>query len=244
MQVDVIHSEERGLTQTEWLNSRHSYSFGQYFNLNRLNFGTLRVFNDDIVEPGKGFGTHVHENMEIVTIVLSGILQHKDSKGNRGILKAGDVQRMTAGSGIKHSEMNGSKKEKVHFLQIWIHPEKRGLEPNYEQKNFPPECFNDSFYPIVTQAPLPSIKGEQEPLKIHQDATFYLGYFDPKRTIEHITRKKNRGVYLFVIEGKIAVGNQTLSRGDSAQITQSEAVQIETMALSKILLIEVDINTL
>ncbi|NGX47430.1 MAG: putative quercetin 2,3-dioxygenase, partial [Chlamydiae bacterium] len=134
MHVDVIASEERGITQNDWLDSKHTYSFGRYHNLSRLNFGTLRVFNDDIVQPGKGFAIHSHENMEIITIVLDGALEHKDNKGNHGILKPGDVQRMTAGTGIEHSEFNASQEEPVHFLQIWVYPKERDLKPSYEQK--------------------------------------------------------------------------------------------------------------
>ena len=238
MQVDVIDSENRGTTETDWLLSKHTYSFGRYHNLNRLNFGTLRVFNDDVVKPGKGFSTHRHENMEIITIVLSGALEHKDSAGNHGVIKPGDVQRMTAGSGIEHSEFNASKDEEVHFLQIWVYPEKRDLTPSYEQKNFSSELFHNKLIPIASR-----VSGENT-LTVHQDATFYRGDFDAGQTLIHKPRSKSHGDYLFVIEGELKVGDTVLKTGDSAQITRADHIEGQALESSKVLLIEVNINTL
>ena len=238
MHIDVINSAERGVTHTDWLYSLHTYSFGQYQNLKRINFGTLRVVNEDTVEPGKGFGTHPHDNMEIVTIVLEGALEHKDSKGNHGVIKAGDVQRMTAGSGIQHSEFNASKDEKVHFLQIWIYPEKRNLEPGYEQKSFDKAKFKNTLYPIVSKIP------SEQNLSIHQDATFYLGDFDKGLAVKHPLRTKKHGNYLLVIEGEVALGDITLGKGDSAQITEADAIEMKVLEKAKILLIEVSVSTL
>jgi redox-sensitive bicupin YhaK (pirin superfamily) len=233
-----ILSEERGLTQNTWLTSRHTFAFGSYYNLDRLNFGTLRVFNDDIVKPGNGFGLHAHDNMEIITLVLEGTLEHKDSIGTHGQIKLNDVQRMTAGSGIKHSEMNPSKDEKVHFFQIWVYPERRGLEPGYEQKTFNPEDFKNTLYPIVSGTPSTTA------LFIHQDATFYLSHLDEGITLKHTPRSRKHGEHLFVIEGKIGIGDQALKAGDSAQITQIDPVEIMAKEASKVLLIEVSVNTL
>lgn len=238
MHVDKIASEERGVTQNSWLNSRHTYSFGQYYNLKRLNFGTLRVFNDDIVKPGNGFAMHPHDNMEIITIVLEGTLEHKDSVGNHGIIKVGDVQRMTAGSGIKHSEFNPSKEEKVHLLQIWIYPESRGLDPGYEQKSFNPEDLKNTLYPIVSP-----VRSEST-LFIHQDARFFLGHLEEGIALTHTPRTKKHGDYLFIIEGEVILGDKTLKRGDSAQITNGDAFEIKAKEPSKVLLIEVNVNTL
>lgn len=236
--IKKILSEERGLTQNAWLTSRHTFAFGSYYNLDRLNFGTLRVFNDDIVKPNHGFGMHPHDNMEIITIVLEGTLEHKDSAHNHGLIKPGDVQRMTAGTGIKHSEMNPSKDEKVHLLQIWVYPDRRGLDPGYEQKTFNPEEFKNTLYPIVSGTP------SSTALFIHQDATFFLSHLDEGITLKHTPRSRKHGQHLFVIEGKITIGDQTLKTGDSAQITQINLVEITAKEASKVLLIEVSVNTL
>lgn len=236
--IKKILSEERGLTQNAWLTSRHTFAFGEYYNLERLNFGTLRVFNDDIVKPALGFGLHSHDNMEIVTIVLEGALEHKDSVGSHGLIKPNDVQRMTAGTGIKHSEMNPSKDEKVHFLQIWVYPERRGLDPGYEQKTFNPEDFKNTLYPIVSSTP------SDTALYIHQDAAFYLAHLDEGIALKHNPRSRKHGDHLFVIEGKIGLGDQTLKAGDSAQITGMESFEITAKEASKVLMIEVSVNTL
>ncbi len=238
MKIKKIASAERGLTQNDWLISRHTFAFGQYFNLERLNFGTLRVFNDDFIKPGHGFGMHPHDNMEIITIVLEGTLEHKDSVGNHGLIKPHDVQRMTAGKGIKHSEVNPSKEEKVHLLQIWVYPDRRDLEPGYEQKTFNPESFKNVLYPIVGP------EQGQPSIFIHQDAKFFLGYLDEGITLQHTPRTSKHGDHLFVIEGKVEVGGQTLKAGDSAQITGGEVVELKALEASKVLLIEVNVNTL
>ena len=236
MHVDVIASEERGITQNDWLDSKHTYSFGRYHNLSRLNFGTLRVFNDDIVQPGKGFAIHSHENMEIITIVLDGALEHKDNKGNHGILKPGDVQRMTAGTGIEHSEFNASQEEPVHFLQIWVYPKERDLKPSYEQKNFVLE--KNTLKKIVSPV------FSEDALFIHQDAVFFLGQFDAEKTIQHALKSRKHGDYVFVIDGKLALGDNVLQKCDSAQITQIDTLEMRTLEPTKILLIEVGVNTL
>lgn len=233
MQVDFIASEERGNTLTDWLNSRHTYSFGQYHNLKRLNFGTLRVFNDDVIQPGKGFGAHPHENMEIITIVLDGALEHKDSKGNQGVLVPGDVQRMTAGTGIEHSEYNASKDAPLHLLQIWIYPNQRGLTPGYEQKKFTPENFHNNLKQVVSSKP------SEESLFIHQDASFYLGHFDAGQTIAHTLANRKHGDYIFLIDGQVALGDKMLKKGDSVQVTQVDKVEMRTLAETKILVVEV-----
>ena len=136
MKIEVHKAEERGTSEHGWLHSKHSFSFADYYNPEKMGFGKLRVLNDDIVDPGQGFGTHHHDNMEIVSIVLEGSLEHKDNAGNHGVIKTGDIQRISAGSGITHSEYNHSKKEKVNFLQIWIETKEHNIKPSYEQKNF------------------------------------------------------------------------------------------------------------
>jgi quercetin 2,3-dioxygenase len=233
MQIEFQSASERGLTEKSWLKSYHLFSFGSYFDLQRLNFGTLRVFNDDTVAPGKGFAPHAHDNMEIVTIVLEGALEHKDTLGNQGILNAGDVQRMSAGKGVEHSEMNPSGDEKVRFLQIWVYPARRDIGPDYEQKHFYLEQFPNKLLPIV--ASLPS----ETALYIHQDAQFFLGQFDENQSITHTTSKR-RGILLYVIDGKVALGEKILAAGDSAKITQIEKLELLTQEPSKLLLIEVN----
>lgn len=235
MHVEKIAAEHRGITKTDWLQSHHTYSFGLYQDPKRVNFGTLRVFNDDRVQPGKGFNTHSHNNMEIVTVVLSGSLKHKDSQGNEGILQPGDVQRMTAGSGIQHSEYNASETEPLHFLQIWIYPEKQNLAPGYQQKNFSSKMYHNTFLPIVTQSQ------SEIALHIHQQATFYLGQFDQDHAVTHHLRSKNSGIYCFVIEGEIKIGGNILKQGDSAQISEVETLKISPSLPSKILMIEVNL---
>lgn len=236
--IKKIASEDRGLTQNSWLTSRHTFAFGGYHNLSMLNFGTLRVFNDDIVQAGQGFATHSHDNMEIVTIVLEGTLEHKDSTGTHGIIKPGDVQRMTAGIGIKHSEFNPSQDEKVRLLQIWIYPDRRDLEPGYEQKTFNPEDFRNRLYPIVTP------DKSQQSVFIHQDARCYLGHLDEGVTVKHTPRPEKHGDYVFVIKGSVELGDVTLKAGDSAQITNGDAFELKAKEASKVLLIEVNVNTL
>jgi len=238
MEIALIPSKERGKTETDWLHSRHSFSFGHYHNLKRLNFGTLRVLNDDIIQPGKGFPPHTHDNMEIVTIVLEGAVEHKDNAGNHGVIRAGDVQRMTAGSGIEHSEYNASKTENVHFLQIWIYPKERNLKPEYEQKTIDPQNVQNRLFPIVS--PIQS----EASLSIHQDTTFFLGDFEKGQKIVHTLPHKRRGCYVFIIDGEVTVADKMLHKGDAAQITQTDSIEMQTLKPSKILLIEVSINTL
>lgn len=237
VQIEVIPSKERGLTQSKWLESYHSFSFGTYHNLKRLNFGTLCVFNEDIIKPKQGFPKHAHDNMEIVTIVLKGALKHQDNTGHKSVIKADEVQRMTAGSGIEHSEYNASSTEDVHLLQIWIYPRARDLTPTYEQKHFAPECFKNVFFPIVS--------GElsKSSLTMNQNATIFRGDFEEKQIIKHKPHSKYHGNYLFVIEGRVQVADQPLQKGDSAQISSLEEIEIKTIRPSKLLLIEVSIDT-
>ncbi|NGX38932.1 MAG: Quercetin 2,3-dioxygenase [Chlamydiae bacterium] len=233
----IIPAKERGVTLNDWLLSRHSFSFGKFHNLSRINFGTLRVLNDDLIQPGGGFGTHPHENMEIITIVLKGTLAHKDSKGNEGILQPGDFQRMTAGSGIQHSEYNPSKTEPLHLLQLWIFPKARDLEPSYEQKKI--ELKKN----VLTEIASGYEKGEG--LFFHQEAALYLGEFSKKKTITHKVHSKKSGIYLFLIEGEVSLDGKTLTTGDAAQITGiDKEFEVKTLAPSNLLLIEVNVDTL
>ena len=237
-QIEYIPSNQRGVTDKDWLLSRHSFSFGGHYNLERLNFGTLRVFNDDLLKPGKGFELHHHENMEIITIPLEGAVKHKDSKGNEGIIQPGQVQRMSAGTGIEHSEMNASQVDLAHFLQIWIFPAERDLQPSYEQKSYAPEQLKNQLFPIVSSHP------SESSLLIHQDAALFLGHLDEGMKIAHVIRNKKHGAFVYVIDGEIQLSGQPMQKGDSAQVMQQDQLDISAVSSSKILLIEVSIHTL
>jgi len=228
----VVHrADERGTAEHEWLHSKHSFSFADYYNPERMDFGKLRVLNDDIVEPGQGFGTHHHENMEIVSIVLDGALEHKDSTGNHGVIKKGEIQRISAGSGIMHSEYNHSKKEKVNFLQIWIYAKEQNIKPSYEQKNF---NWKKNELKLVVSG-----NKKDGALYIHQDAFFSLGNLDKNKTIEYNLKEKNNGVYIFVIKGNITVGDEKLKDRDAIGISKMDKLKIAANKNAEILLIEV-----
>ncbi len=230
--LEIHRSEDRGRTEMDWLMSRHGFSFADYYNPKRTHFGLLRVFNDDIVAPSSGFDTHGHDNMEIVTIMLEGQLEHRDSRGNHGILKAGDVQRMTAGTGIRHSEHNPSKTEPLRLLQIWVFPRERNLEPGYEQKTFSENVLRNHFLPVV------SPEKNQETLFIHQDACFSLGHFDSGRTASYKWHHPGNGGYLFVASGVIDFKNETLRQGDAAAMTDYSQIDVRATEPSQLLLIE------
>lgn len=214
--ITLRKSGTRGLSETGWLKSYHSFSFNQYYDPESMNFGMLRVLNDDIVAPGAGFGTHPHHNMEIVTYVISGAVEHKDSTGGHGIIKAGEVQRMSAGSGIMHSEYNVSKTDPVHFLQIWIFPDQRGLKPTYEQKSIP--HADDRF--TVKAA---SGKDSHALLQIHQDTDMDIIKTSAN---EPFTRNlsPDRGYYLFLIDGALTSNQFSVSPGDALMITGENAI--------------------
>ncbi len=228
--IDLHKSEERGKANYGWLDTKYSFSFANYHNPKKMGFGKLRVLNDDIVAPGKGFGTHGHDNMEIITLVLEGTLEHKDSMGNHGIIKTGEVQRISAGSGIKHSEFNHSKEEPVHLLQIWVEPKEEDITPSYEQKSFE-KIEKNTLFPLVLG------KKSKDALVMHQDGGFYLAKLDAKKNVEH-PLPKGHGAYVFVISGEITLGKHTLSQGDAAAIS-GELVEIISKKSSQALLIEV-----
>ncbi len=226
--IEIQKSKDRGSANHGWLRTMHSFSFGEYFNPEKMGFGPLLVLNEDYIEPSKGFPAHPHENMEIVTIVLEGAVEHKDSMGNHGIIKAGEVQTMSAGTGILHSEFNHSNKKKTHLLQIWILPKEKGLKPSYEQKKF-----------ILKKNKLCKIisgKKSDKALYIHQDATLSLGNFDKYKEISYKTKK---GLYLFVIEGAVEISGKELIDGDAAAITEVKKINIKFKLKTNLLIIEV-----
>jgi len=213
--ITLKHHQDRGHTQTSWLDSYHTFSFGDYYDPKNLGFSDLRVINDDIVKPGKGFGTHEHRDMEIITVVLSGALEHKDSMGNGSIIRPGDVQRMTAGSGVTHSEFNPSDSELVHLLQIWILPEKQGLTPSYEQRTFSDEEKQGRWRLIA------SPNGNHDSVMVHQDVEVYQTVITMNESITY-NIPKGRKVWLHVATGIIEMDNQVLEAGDGLGISEPD----------------------
>jgi quercetin 2,3-dioxygenase len=229
----ILHeANKRGHANFGWLDSHHSFSFGQYHDPEKVNFGALRVLNDDIVTGGQGFGAHPHNNMEIVSIPLYGALQHKDSTGRNEIIKQFDVQIMSAGSGITHSEFNANETESINFLQVWIMPKQRNIQPRYEQKSFLPSQRSNRFQTVV--AP-----DDANAVWINQDAWFTLGNFEPAYITEYKLKKEGNGVYVFMIEGSVTVNGQQLNKRDAFGISDVEKLEIKSNSTTEILLIEV-----
>lgn len=210
-------ANQRGHTVTDWLDSYHTFSFGQYFDPQFMGFSDLRVINDDVVAPGRGFGSHPHENMEIITIPLSGELQHQDSMGNGSVIKPGDIQKMSAGTGIIHSEMNASSSAPVHFLQIWIEPDMQDIKPGYQQKSYPKNVLTDQLKLIV------SPDGREDSLIIQQDAEMYQCLLNAGKEVTFNADDK-RKVWIQVATGDIAVNDRPLVAGDGLAIADENAV--------------------
>jgi quercetin 2,3-dioxygenase len=227
----VYRSTDRGKTELDWLSSRHSFSFGDFVDPARTNFGSLRVLNEDVVAPGAGFGMHRHHHMEIISLVLQGALLHTDSTGHESVIKAGEVQRMSAGTGIMHSEMNASKTDPVHFLQIWITPKTKLVEPSHEQKTM--EQRENALTLIA------SPDESDEVLTIRQDARLYIGVLETGRDALHTFTQYRHGAYIFVLEGSIYVENQKLHVRDAIAVSEVPSVKIEALENSKFVLIDV-----
>ena len=235
MNVQLFRADERGKADFGWLKANFSFSFGSYFNKDKVQFGMLRVLNDDTIDAGAGFGTHPHENMEIITIPLEGALKHRDSMGNEGVIGFGEVQVMSAGTGIQHSEMNASLNARAKTLQLWVFPEKQNVSPRYGQKSFDLEGNINSFVNVVS----PYNKPNGNALWVYQQTYFDLGTFEAETTISHPVRIPGNGVYVFLIEGEAAIGDQTLKQRDAAGITDASNFTISIRQPSKILLVEV-----
>jgi len=229
----VYHSaDSRGHADHGWLNTYHTFSFAGYYDSSRMGFGALRVLNDDMVQGGMGFGRHPHKNMEIITIPLEGALKHEDNIGNSGIIQKGEIQVMSAGSGITHAEMNAHLDQNVHFLQIWIIPNQADVTPRYEQIDITEKTQKNNFQLIIS----PKIG---EGIWIHQDAWFYLGNFESGVSKTYTLKNQGNGVYLFVIQGKVKVGDQQLNPRDGYGISETSSFTLETLTNAEILLIEV-----
>jgi redox-sensitive bicupin YhaK (pirin superfamily) len=231
--IQVFKSDERGTYDFGWLDTRHTFSFNRYYNPNRMGFRALRVINEDWIAPGQGFGTHDHADMEIVTYVLEGELTHRDSVGSGGVLKAGDLQRMTAGSGISHSEFNASATEPVHLYQIWLYPERRGLEPSYEQMTIPALEQQNQLKLVA------SPDGGDGSMTIRQDARIYLATLDQERELSHVLRP-GRHAWLQVLRGGVDLSGTRLAAGDGAALSDQSSVSVRASDKAEVLLFDLN----
>lgn len=221
MSNTVLHkANTRGEANHGWLHSFHSFSFASYYNPERMNFGVLRVLNDDTVSGGMGFGTHPHDNMEIISIPLEGDLEHKDSMGNTTVIRNGDIQVMSAGTGIQHSEYNKHQNETVKFLQIWVFPNNRNVTPRYDQITLNKKDRHNTLQQILSPIP------EDEGVWIHQDAWFHMGDFENGKTEIYQIKKKGNGVYAFILKGKFTINNIDLDVRDGLGLTNTDSIEI------------------
>ncbi|MES2828853.1 MAG: pirin family protein [Bacteroidota bacterium] len=237
MAQTVFHqATTRGAADHGWLKSFHTFSFGQHYNPERIQFGALRVLNDDWVSGGKGFGEHPHDNMEIISIPLEGALQHEDSMENIAVIESGEIQVMSAGTGIYHKEFNKDPAQPVQFLQIWLFPNKRNVEPRYQQTNYKNLLRPNEFIQILSPFQ------EDNNVWVYQNAWFHMGQFDNNTEKVYHLKDKTNGLYVFLIKGSATVGDQALSERDGYGIWDTESVSINVSAGSQILLMEVPMN--
>lgn len=233
MKATFHPANERGYNDIGWLKANFSFSFGPYHNPDKVHFGALRVLNDDFIARDNGFGSHPHDNMEITTIVLQGALEHQDSMGNKGVIKTGDVQVISAGTGVFHSEYNPSKTEDTLSLQIWIFPKVRNIEPRYDQKNFGDKFIQNQFTTLISP-----VKSDKT-LWLNQDTTFLQGNFDAGQHFNYTPKTPGNGAYVFVLEGDVVIAGQVLNKRDAIGVYDTENFAIETTSESKLLIIEV-----
>ncbi|MDP5043519.1 MAG: pirin family protein [Leeuwenhoekiella sp.] len=230
----ILHkADTRGDANHGWLHSKHSFSFANYYNPERMNFGVLRVLNDDQVSGGMGFGTHPHQNMEIISIPLSGDLEHKDSMGNTTVIKEGDIQVMSAGTGVQHSEYNKNKDETVKFLQIWVIPNQQNVEPRYDQITLDKADRKNKLQQVL------SPNKDDAGVWVYQDAWFNMVDLEAGKSVTYDFNKKGNGLYIFVLEGSITAGDQTLERRDALGVLETNAVTLTASENASILLMEV-----
>jgi hypothetical protein len=229
--MQVIKSEERHFADHGWLQTRWHFSFAEYYDPANLHWGALRVFNDDVIQPGQGFPMHGHRDMEIITCVLDGALEHRDSMGNRGVIHPGEVQVMSAGAGITHSEYNHSKEAPVHLLQLWVLPRTKSRPPRWEQKQFTAAERAGKFFPVVSSGELPGT------LVIDQDAAIYLSSLKAGEEVTHRGRSK-RKAYLFVIAGGVKMNGETLATGDQARIADETELRVRASADAELILLD------
>ena len=234
----VLHkANTRGNADHGWLKAKHSFSFANYYNPERMNFGVLRVLNDDIIAPGMGFGTHPHQNMEIISIPLEGDLEHKDSMDNVAVIKSGDIQVLSAGKGITHSEYNKNKDKQVKLLQIWVYPNKKNVSPRYDQISLNVKDRNNQFQQVLSPNP------EDDGVWIHQNAWFNMTNLDREKKITYqLNNPENNGVYVFVLKGDVTVNKQALNKRDGLGIWNVSELKIEADSNTELLLMEVPMH--
>jgi len=233
MSNKIHRASQRGVAEHGWLHSRFSFSFAEYHDFERMGFGVLRVLNDDIIEPNQGFGMHPHNDMEIITVVTKGSLEHRDSEGNHGLINEGEIQYMSAGSGVEHSEFNPSKSEDVELFQIWIHPNVKGAKPLYDQRDFNANGQSNKWLTLV------SGDGRGNSMKIRQDALISTTKLDKSKSIDIPLPDDDNGRLLIVIEGSIDIATQVLNKRDEIQITDKEKYTINALEDSHLMLFEV-----
>lgn len=236
MKKTLHKADKRGTANHGWLNSRFSFSFANYFDPEKIHFGALRVINDDIILGGTGFGSHPHNNMEIISIPLEGGLAHKDSMGNSSVIKAGEIQVMSAGTGIEHSEYNASTTNEGKFLQIWIFPNKKDVIPRYDQLQIEASHINNKFGQIL------SPYSDDDGVWVHQDAWFHMGDFTEVKELTYKLKNANNGVYAFLIEGEVEIFGETLSKRDALGVWEVDNLPVKVQANAKLLLIEIPMN--
>lgn len=237
METATVHkANTRGYADHGWLKSYHTFSFAGYYNPERVQFGALRVLNDDTVAAGMGFGTHPHDNMEIISIPLEGDLEHKDSMGNVAVIRNGDIQVMSAGTGIQHSEVNRNHDQLTKFLQIWVFPNKRNVEPRYDQMTLNPADRINKFQQVL------SPNADDEGVWIHQDAWFHLGTFDKDLQVDYTIKRPGNGVYAFMLSGDVTINGQELNQRDGLAIQGVNELHVHANSQAEILLMEIPMN--
>jgi redox-sensitive bicupin YhaK (pirin superfamily) len=235
--IKIIKEQEQYKGENEWLSTYHHFSFAEYYDPKNVNFGPLRVFNDDIIQPATGFDFHQHQDMEIVTYVIDGELEHKDSLGNHGIIQPGEIQRMSAGTGVLHSEFNHSDEKPLRLLQIWLYSDTKGLKPSWEQKRYTEDDRKNKLLAVIS----PKRSNQKDRLGISQDATFYISNLQADKDLSYVT-KSDRITYLFVIEGKIALNDKVLYTRDIAQIENEKILKIKAQQDTELILIDLPIK--
>ena len=236
MKYQIFKADERGGANHGWLNTKHSYSFANYFDSSRIHFGALRVMNDDIVAGGMGFGKHPHDNMEIITLPTKGGLKHSDSMGTGSVIKAGDIQVMSAGTGVFHSEMNAYEDQTSEFFQIWIFPHTQNVEPRYQQISIEELAKENELYQIL------SPNADDQGVWIHQNAWMFKGEFSAEKTVDYSVQQAGNGVFLMVVEGSIEFDGNVLDRRDTIEISDVENFQFKTTPNTQVLLIDIPMN--
>ena len=233
----ILHkANTRGHANHGWLDSHHTFSFANYYNPERMNFGVLRVLNDDVVQGGRGFGTHPHDNMEIISIPLQGDLEHKDSMGNKAIIKQGDVQVMSAGTGVYHSEYNKNKEDEVRFLQIWMFPNQKNVQPRYDQITLEKRKGKNDFQQILSPDP------NDDGVWAHQNAWFSIGEFEDGSETTYELKDSKNGVYAFVLEGEVNIEGQELGKRDGLGLWDIETISVKATKKAKVLLMDVPMH--